>query len=46
MSFNPDLEGFKERGKYNPEYLQEIPPEIFVSELYYEALVRKQEQQK
>lgn len=44
MSFKPELKGFKERGEYNPEYLQEIPPEIFVSELYFEALARKQEQ--
>ena len=44
-SFKPELEGFKERGKYNPAYLVAIPPEIFVSDLYYQALSRKQEQQ-
>jgi uncharacterized sulfatase len=43
-SFKPELRGFKERGEYNPEYLMEIPPEIFVSELYYQALSKKQEQ--
>ena len=41
-SFKPELKGFKERGEYNPEYLMEIPPEIFVSELYYQALENKQ----
>ena len=46
MSFKPGLQGFKTRGEYNPEFLQDIPPEIFVSNLYYEALRRKQEQQK
>jgi len=44
MSFKPELEGFKERGEYNPEYLMEIPPEIFVSDLYYQALEKKQGQ--
>lgn len=45
MSFKPELEGFKTRGEYNPDYLIEIPPEIFVSELYYEALEKTREQQ-
>lgn len=45
QSFKPNLKGFKERGEYNPEYVVEIPPEIFVSELYYQALETKHEQQ-
>jgi uncharacterized sulfatase len=44
-SFKPELKGFKERGEYNPAYLMEIPPEIFVSELYFQALRKMQEQQ-
>jgi len=44
-SFKPDLKGFKERGEYNPAYLMEIPPEILVSELYFEALNKMQERQ-
>jgi len=44
-SFNPNLKGFNKRGEYNPDYLMEIPPEILVSELYYEALEKKQAQQ-
>ena len=44
MSFKPELQGFKERGEYNPEYLMKISPEIFVSELYYQALEKKREQ--
>ena len=44
MSFKPQLKGFKERGEYNPEFLMELPPEIFVSELYYRALEKKREQ--
>ena len=44
MSFKPQMKGFKERGEYNPDYLMEIPPEIFVSELYYQALEKKREQ--
>jgi len=43
-SFKPHLKGFKEQGGYNPEYLMEIPPEILVSELYHQALSKKQEQ--
>jgi uncharacterized sulfatase len=43
MTFKPHLEGFKERGEYNPEFLMEIPPEIFVSELYHQALDKKRE---
>lgn len=45
MSFKPELKGFKKRGEYNPEYLMEIPPEIFVSELYYQALKNGQAQE-
>lgn len=45
-SFNPKLKGFKERGKHNPEYLMEIPPEIFISELYREALAKKQKSER
>lgn len=44
MSFKPELKGFKERGQYNPKYLMEIPPEIFVSDLYHQALEKKREQ--
>lgn len=47
-SFKPELKEFKERGEYNPEYLREIPSQIFVSELYQQALDKKlgrQEQQ-
>ena len=44
-SFKPSLKGFKERGEYNPAYLMEIPPEILVSELYFEALNKKQGRQ-
>jgi uncharacterized sulfatase len=44
MTFKTELKGFKTRGEYNPEYLMEIPPEIFVSELYHEALQKKREQ--
>jgi len=40
------LKGFKERGEYNPAYLMEIPPEILVSELYIQALDKKQGHQK
>jgi uncharacterized sulfatase len=43
MSFKPELDGFKQRGEYNPEYLLEIPPEILVSDLYYQALGKKRE---
>ena len=41
MSFKPELKGFKERGEYNPAYLMKIPPEIFVSDLYHQALSKK-----
>jgi len=44
-SFKSELKGFKERGEYNPQYLVEVPPEIFVSELYFKALDNKREQQ-
>lgn len=44
MSFKPELEGFKERGEYNPAYLMDIPPEILVSDLYYQALEEKKKQ--
>jgi uncharacterized sulfatase len=43
MSFKPELEGFKTPGEYNPDYLLEIPEEIFVSELYRRALAEKLE---
>jgi N-sulfoglucosamine sulfohydrolase len=39
--FDPELEGFNKRGEYNPEFLMDIPDEIFVSELYFKALLKK-----
>jgi uncharacterized sulfatase len=45
MSFKPELKGFKERGEYNPAYLVEVPPEILVSDLYYQALEEKRKQE-
>jgi len=44
-NFNSGLKGFNERGEYNPAYLAEIPPEILVSELYIQALEKKQQRQ-
>jgi uncharacterized sulfatase len=41
--FKPELKGFDRRGEYNPDYLIEIPDEIFVSELYHKALKAKLE---
>jgi uncharacterized sulfatase len=36
--YREELEGFKKQGEYNPDYLIEIPDEIFISSLYHEAL--------
>jgi uncharacterized sulfatase len=41
MSFKAELKGFKTPGEYNPDYLVEIPEDIFVSELYHRALAEK-----
>ena len=43
--FKPELKGFDRRGEYNPDYLIEIPDEVFVSELYHKALKAKLEDQ-
>jgi uncharacterized sulfatase len=41
--FRDELEGFKNQGEYNPDYLMEIPDEILVSSLYHKALQSKLE---